>query len=238
MLAVQRGILFSLVFVFGLGMACAQTRPKTEKDEPKFEVSVTEAATGKKAERLLKEAERRSEISKRFTQEYRMCRGLLDDRKLKEAETTCNAALRLADQLESDRKYERTLAYEYVGHVMLGQKRYQEALKYYSRSLEFVQPEITEEDATLGRLYGNIGMAEHMLGNLDKARELYRKSERIYHRAYTTFTVGNTVESDVSIKENYLDNLKMILRFHLRAAKDAGATSEVDEVEKLMKSLP
>ena len=219
-------------------MTCAQTRPNKEQDKPKFEVSVSEAATGKKAEHLIKEAERRSEIGRKFTEGDRKCRRLINDRKLKEAEPVCKAVLPLADQLEDEGELARMGAYESVGHVMLGQKRYREALEYYSRALDLGQPKLTEKDAELARLYGNLAMAQHMLGNLDKALELYRKSEEIYHRAYTTFGDGYTDEWIERTRQSYLNDLKMILKYHLIAAKDAGATSEVEEIEKLIKSLP
>lgn len=245
MLSIKRAILFSLISILGVGTACAQTqrrteqdKGKTEQDKPKFEVTVSDAATGKEAERLLKEAEHRGEIRGQYAEESRKCRSLINERKLKEAETVCKAALQLADQLETQSNYERMGAYESVGHLMLGQKRYTEALEYYSRAFDFGQPQLTEEDATLGRLYGNLALAQHMLGNLDKARELYRKSERIYHHAYSTFVVTNTAEGLAEQKQSYLESLKMILRYHLTAAEAAGATSEIEEIEKLMKSLP
>jgi tetratricopeptide (TPR) repeat protein len=243
MLSIKRAMLFSLICVFGAGTASAQTRPKqdkgkAEKGEPKFEVTVPEVATGKKAERLLKEAERKAEISRQHTAEARKCRSLIGEQKLKEAETVCKAALQLADQLEAENKYARMRAYESVGHTMLGQERYPEALRYYSRAFDFGQLELTEEDATLGRLYSNLAVTQHMLGDLDKARELYRKAEQIYHHAYSTFVVTNTAEGLAEEKQLYLESLKRILQHHRIAAEDAGATSEIEEIDKLLKSLP
>ena len=244
MLFIKGAILFSLISILGVGTAYAQTQRKagqgngkTEQEKPKFEVTVS-GVTGKKAERLLKEAARRGEVSEKFAEESRKCRRLINERKLKEAETVCKAALRLADQLEAENKYGRMRAYESVGHTMLGQERYPEALEYYSRAFEFGQPELTEEDATLGRLYSNLAVTQHMLGELDKARELYRKSEQIYHYAYSTFVVTNTAEGLAEEKQLYLESLKRILRQHRIAAEDAGATSEIAEIDKLMKSLP
>jgi tetratricopeptide (TPR) repeat protein len=238
MLSIKRAIVFSLLSILGVGTACAQSRHKAEQDKPKFEVTVSEAATGKEAARLLKEAEHLSEIRGKFFEESRKCRSLINERKLKEAETICKAALKLADQLETQSKYERMRAYESVGHIMLGQKRYPEAFEYYSRAFAFGQPQLMEEDATLGRLYGNLALAQHMLGFLDKARELYRKSEQIYHHAYSTFVVTNTAEGMEEEKQLYLESLKIILKYHRIAAEDAGAISEIEEIEKLRKSLP
>ena len=241
MSAIKPNLLLSLIFIFGLGPASGQTRPQAEKAEPaapKFEVKA-EALTGKKAERILKEAKRREEIGVKFTAEDRKCKGLIRNQMLKEAEPTCKAALQLALQLEADSRYQRMGASEAVGHVMFGQSRYPEALEYYSRALDFGLPELTEEDATLGRLYGNLAIAQHRLGNLDKALALYRKSTQIYHRAYTDYDdSGDTVESNTMVKQHYLNSLKMLLEQRRIAAEDAGATSEIKEIEKLQKSLP
>lgn len=241
MLSIKRAMLCSLICVFGVGTACGQTRPKAEKVEqakPKFEVKAPEFSTGKEAERLLKDIERQREIRNKFNEEDMKCDNLINNRKMKEAETVCKAALQLAEQLEADSKYERMAAYESVGHAMLGQQRYTEALDYYSHAFDLGQTRYTQEDASLGRLYSNVAIAQHMLGNLDEARELYRKAEQIYHHAYTTFVVTNTAEGLAEQKQRYLNSLKLILKHHRIAAEDAGAASEIDEIDKLVKSLP
>jgi hypothetical protein len=119
MLTLQRAILLSLIFIFGAGTACAQARPKVEQEKakqgkPKFEVTVSQAATGKKAEQLIKEAEPRGAIRQKFFEEARKCDRLIKDRKLKEAEPLCLTALQLAEQLEPESTSERSGAYESV----------------------------------------------------------------------------------------------------------------------------
>jgi hypothetical protein len=92
MLSLKRGILFSLISIFGVGTACAQTRPsverdKSKRDEPKVEVRVS-ASTGKEAERQLKAVERQTELRRKFTEERRKCESLVKDQKLKDAEVS------------------------------------------------------------------------------------------------------------------------------------------------------
>ncbi|HEX8921385.1 MAG TPA: tetratricopeptide repeat protein [Pyrinomonadaceae bacterium] len=235
-----------LIYVFGVGTACAQTQRKAEQDkgkaekrEPKFEVTVSEAATGKEAERLLKNAERLGEIRHQFSEQSRQCHSLLRDDKLKEAETVCLAALKLVDQLDAPTELERIGAHESVGEVMVGQQRYREALEYYSRALDLGQrSDLTETDAELGQLYGNVAMTNHLLGDLDKALEMYRKAEKISQAAYKHFGEGATDEWAVRTRQGYLKYLKTLLEYHQRAAEEAGDASEVEEVEKLRKSLP
>jgi tetratricopeptide (TPR) repeat protein len=71
-----------------------------------------------------------------------------------------------------------------VGHTLLGQGRYAEALEHYTRALDLGQPTLSENNAELGQLYGNVAAAQHMLGNLDKALKSYRKAEQILPRLY------------------------------------------------------
>jgi cob(I)alamin adenosyltransferase len=69
------------------------------------------------------------------------------------------------------------------------------------------------------------------IGNLDKARELYRKSERTYQLAYAD------IESD-EFKQQYIRSLKIILQAHMNVAEQAGAVTEVEEIKKMLESLP
>ena len=243
MFSIQRAILLSSVLLFGLTTASAQTRPKREQekpkqDEPKFEVTVT-GATGKEGARLLRESARRDAIRGKYFEERRKCSELLKAHMLQGAETICKSAVKLAEQLEENSKLERSSSYEAVGHVMLGQQRYQEALEYYSRSLDAGQPVLKETDAELARLYGNLAMTHHLLSDLDKALELYRKAGKMYQAAYDEFGKDDRSDEWVQhMRQSYLKSLKTLLGFHRKAADDAGAASEVEEVEKLLNSLP
>jgi tetratricopeptide (TPR) repeat protein len=241
-MSIRQAILLFSTFTFGVATACAQARPQSEQGqprqgEPKFEVTVS-GATGKKAERQLKEAERLNELRGKFTEEIQKCRSLLRARTLEVAETSCQSAARLADQL-GPYSLERSGAYEAVGHVMLERRRYREALDYYSRALEYGQPVLTETSAELARLYGNLAMTNHLLDELDKAREFYRKSEQTYQAAYVKFGEGGADDEWVrNVRESYLKSLKTLLGYHRQAAEEAGAAAEVEEVEKLLNSLP
>lgn len=213
-----------------------QTKPKP--DGPKFEVSVT-AGTGKEGERLLRESARRDAIRGKFFEEEGKCRDLLKARMLQGAETVCKAAVKLAEQLEAHSRLERSGAYEAVGHVMLARQRYEEALDYYTRALTAFGPALNETSAESARLYGNLAMANHLLGRLDKALELYRKSGKIYKAAYDDFGKDDRGDEWVqNMRQSYLNSLKTLLGFHRAAAEDAGAASEAEEVEKLLNSLP
>jgi len=244
MSAARRVILFLSIFALGIVTAGAQTRRKARQtkpkpDEPKFEVTVT-GATGKEGERLLKESARRAAVRGKFFEERGKCRDLLKARMLQGAETVCKSAVKLAEQLEAHSKLERSGAYEAVGHVMLGQQRYEEALEHYTRALESGEPVLKEADAELAQLYGNLAMTNHLLGRLDKALEQYRKAGKMYKAAYDEFGKDNREDDEwvQNMRQSYLNSLKTLLGYHRNAAQEAGTASEVEEVEKLLNSLP
>lgn len=240
---IQRAILLSAALAFGLASGAAQTRRKAEQKkpaggEPKFEVTVT-AGTGKEGARLMREAARRDAVRRKFYDESRKCDELLKARMLQAAETVCKSAVKLAEQLEPHSRLERSGAYEAAGNVMLARQRYPEALDYYARALDAGGPVLTETSAELGRLHGNLAMTNHLLGDLGKARELYRKSGKIYRAAYDEFGKDDRGDEWVQrTRQSYLKSLKTLLEFHRAAAEEAGAASEVEEVEKQLKSLP
>jgi len=243
MSAGRRLILLFSILALCIVTAGAQTRrqarqTKPKPDEPKFEVTVT-AGTGKEGKRLLRESARRAAVRSKFFEETGKCRELLKARMLQGAETVCKSAVKLAEQLEAHSRLERSGAYEAVGHVMLGQQRHEEALDYYTRALTAVEPTLNETSAELAQLYGNLAMTNHLLGRLDKALELYRKSGKIYKAAYDDFGKDDRGDEWVqNMRQSYLNSLKTLLGFHRAAAAEAGAASEIEEVEKLLNSLP
>lgn len=162
------------------------------------------------------------------------CRGLIKSRRWKEAEVICTNALSTAKQFGGDGNDKDLVlsgAYSLSGHVMMGQKRYREALGHYRHALDAVRMRLTETDGELGELYANIAAAHHALGDLDKARELYRKSEEIYRLAIADI-------DDKQFERQYRDSLKKVLGLHRLAAEQAGATSEAEEIKKQLENLP
>ncbi len=182
--------------------------------------------------------ERQAQLADQYFKEGDKCRDLVRGQKWKDAEESCKVIARIADQLSDDRELEKMGAYELFGHVLRGQKRYQESLEYYNRALDAVRSRLTEKNAELGKLYGDMAITHHLLRDLDKARELYRKATKIFQLAHATFGDGDSDEWVVEVKQSYMKSLKQLLEYHLMAASDAGATSEVEEIKNLMKSLP
>lgn len=183
------------------------------------------------------EYKRQEQLAAEYFQEDKKCRELANSQDWKEAENACGVVLRIAVQLEDDRYMEKMRANEFLGYVLLRQKRYPDAIEYYNRALTVVATRLTENDAELGRLWGDLAIAHHLMRDLDKAREFYKRAEKIYQTAYATFGDGDSDEFVQTTKQEYLKALKMLLEYHLSAAEDAGAISEAEDLRKLAKSL-
>jgi tetratricopeptide (TPR) repeat protein len=120
----------------------------------------------------------------------------------------------------------------------MGQKRFDEAISYYSRALAVARPRVNDTDAEAGRIYGRIAIAYHAMRNLDKAREFYRRATKTYQIAYSNINEEEVTEEGIEMKRGYLKMLRSILEFHLLAAEQAGESGEVKEIKKEIESLP
>ena len=80
--------------------------------------------------------------------------------------------------------------------------------------------------------------AYHLMRDLEKAREFYRKAEKVYQNAYASIGDGDSDEWVKTTKQSYIKSLKTLLEYHITAAQDAGASSEAEEIRKLLKGLP
>ena len=183
------------------------------------------------------ELEQQQQLANSYFVEDKKCRDLAKEEKWKEAETACAVVVTISDQLQSDRALEKMRANEILGHVLLPQKRYQEAINYYNRALKAVSAKLSESDAELGRLWGDLAIAHHLKRDLDNARVFYKKAEQIYQNAYVKFGEGESDEWTETIRKGYLKSLKTLLQYHLSAAQDAGANSEAEQVSQLMRSV-
>jgi tetratricopeptide (TPR) repeat protein len=177
-------------------------------------------------------------LGQKFFEAEDKCRNLLHSEQWKEAEAACKAAVQLADRFADYREMEKMGAYENVGHSLIGQKRYDEAISYYFRALDVSRPRLNDTNAEVGQVYGRIAIAYHAMRNLDKAREFYRKAAKTYQIAYSNIKEEEVTEEGIEIKRGYLKILKSILEYHLIAAEQAGAPNEAEAIKKQMESLP
>ncbi len=175
--------------------------------------------------------EQQQAVSNRYFKLGDKCRSLLSASKWKEAEQACREALPVADQLGDHQSLTKMGAYEHVGHALIAQQRYAEALEYYSRAFEFAQSTLKETDAELGYAYRNLAMANHGLRNLDKARELYRKAE-------ATLQLTHEKIESAYLKQRYKTTLRQILKYHLLAAEEAGDAAEAQQLKERLEAKP
>lgn len=177
------------------------------------------------------EYEKEQDLNKRYFEHEDRCRNLLKSEKWKDAEQVCKAAVPLADQLGDHQGLTKMGAYKHVGYALLAQRRYQEALVYYSRAFEFARLSLEETDAELGYAYRDLALANHGLGNLEKARDLYRKAEERLQLAHSR------IQSE-DLKKRYEQVLKQVLQYHLLAAEQAGTKTEAEEIRKRLAGPP
>lgn len=173
-----------------------------------------------------------------FYKQDTICRDLVKSKKWKEAESSCKNAVQIAEKLGNDRELEKMGAYEKLGHALMGQERYQDALVNYSLAVDVVRSKLTEKDAELGRLYGDVAIAHHSLRKLDKALEFYRKAEKTYQIAYSNINEDEVTEEGVDMKRGYMRALKQLLQYHVLAAQQAGQTEEAEAIKKQIETLP
>jgi tetratricopeptide (TPR) repeat protein len=98
-------------------------------------------------------ADPEGQLARQFFDADGKCRALLRGGTLKEAEAACKASLQLAERFTGGRELEQMGAYGSVAQVLLGQKRYREALGYYERALKVVVGRLDDTDAEVGQVY-------------------------------------------------------------------------------------
>lgn len=177
------------------------------------------------------EYETQQQLRDAYSKEDDRCRDHLGKRQWADAETACKTALELADKLQDDEGIIKFMATSNVGNALFAQRRFQEALPYYTRSFGYAQASFEETDSELGSAYGNLAMVNHALGNLDEARQLYRSAERTFDLAYKK--IGSN-----QLKQSLQQRLKAILQYHALAAEQAGAIAEAEEIRKRVAAIP
>ncbi|CAM4837505.1 unnamed protein product [Rotaria magnacalcarata] len=105
---------------------------------------------------------------------YRMGQLMLKVGHLDQAEELYNELLNSASD-------DRDIAHIYhqLGYLKDDQGKYQEAVKFYEKSLEIERKTLPEDDASLAPTYSNIGTVYKNMGEYSKALEYYEKSHKI-----------------------------------------------------------
>jgi TonB family protein len=171
------------------------------------------------------------DLSRGYLAEQNGCRTATDEHNWSDAESACSGALWLAGQLAGHDGIERIVANNDIGFVYLAQQRFDEALKYFSHALAIADKRTGKTDTELAYVYRNLAFAEQGLGHLGTAREYYSKAEATLEAAQANIR-------DDGLKLRCAKTLKSVLKFHLAAALQAGATQEAEEIQKRLNALP
>jgi TonB family protein len=177
------------------------------------------------------EYNRQQEIARQYFEEEHKCRGLLKEQRYEEAAASCKSAVKIADRLPEHRALEKSGAYEHVGYSLLNLKQFPEALESFTRSYEIGKTVLKESDAETGYAYVNLGMVNHLLGNIDKARDFYDRAEKILRQAYKDIELEDA-------RQEYVRVLTRVLQYRLVIAENSGDAKEIEEIKKRMAKIP
>ncbi|CAF3464091.1 unnamed protein product, partial [Rotaria socialis] len=75
---------------------------------------------------------------------------------------------------------DRAFIYHMLGIMKYSQCEYQQAVKFYEKSLEINRKTLPEDAPSLAPTYGNIGAVYYNMGEYSKALEYYEKAHKIY----------------------------------------------------------
>lgn len=100
-----------------------------------------------------------------FKQEDK-CRGLLKEKQYSDAESSCRTAAELVQKLPPERANERRLAYELLGHALLSEKKFSDALVPYQKELAIAQASLRPYEAELGYAYHDVALTLFATGDL------------------------------------------------------------------------
>ncbi len=99
------------------------------------------------------------------------------------------------------------------------------------------RPRLGEDAPESGDMYLNIALAHHSLGELDAAREWYRKAAKTYRAAHAGTNEAELAEEGAEMKRRYQKSLRQVLVYHLRAAEEAGAEAEAKEIKRQLAEI-
>jgi TonB family protein len=154
---------------------------------------------------------------------FRSCYQMVRDGKNSEAEKKCSEAVALSDQLPSNRLIERSSSRTSLGHALVGERRPDEAIPLYEKALDFSKGlEHSNSDADFASEHANLARAYFLVGQLDKADDLYQQAVTIFEAAIVALP---------EMKDNYTSRLRSTLLEYakLKNARGQGDTAKALE---------
>jgi TonB family protein len=152
--------------------------------------------------------------SQSFEQEDK-CLAFLKASDWPKAEEACNVNLAIAEKLAKTRVNSKVRAYRMLGQVLLGQNKYQDAIKNLNRALNAGHSDLDEDNPEFGDVYEALGRACSKSGQHKEALAWFNKAEKSFKSTY------------INVRDaSYLPRLKQALRYHIEAADAAGDARE------------
>lgn len=164
-----------------------------------------------------------------FRQEDK-CRDLVRSKQYGEAESTCRTAVELVEKLPTGRQNERRLAYQFLGHSLLFQEKFSDALVPYRKELTIAQISLRQYEAELGYAYHDVALALFATGDLQQSRADYEIAIRTLEQA------RNHVDSPF-LKNEYSDTMKTVLQEYAVVLRRAGDLVGADAAELRAKAI-
>jgi len=183
----------------------------------------------KEAERIYEESLQETKISKQYFTDIDKCRNLLRGEKYIQAEVACRLAVSTTEKFSKSRYMEKHSAYKALGAALLWQRKAQEAISYFDKSLEVAKPNLDDSTAETGEVYFLLGQANHFLGKLEIARDFYTKAENVYRSA---FKIMKEVDSEEFLLRPYARAIRNILEAHLILLENAEIKDKSAKTEK------
>jgi TonB family protein len=164
-----------------------------------------------------------------FTQEDK-CRGQLKAKQYGDAESSCRTAAELVAKLPPERQNERRSAFALLGHSLLYQKKFSDALIPYQQELTIAQASLRPYEAELGYAYHDMGLALFATGDLQQSRANYERSVNTLEQA------RDHIDS-AFLKNQYSGTMKTVLQEYALLLRKSGDSAEADAAEQRANSI-
>jgi TonB family protein len=175
-------------------------------------------------------SEQEERKSQEFFKKDKLCRTEYQAHQLTEAEQSCEAEVKLADELPAERRMERVGAHDLYGQVMIAERKYPEALKEFQHELSIAEGFMHSYDAELAYAHYHLAVALHLTAQPTEALAEYKKAEE------TLTEARSHIGSDV-LKQRYSETLKRILQAHATLLKQSGDTGGAAALENQAAAL-
>jgi tetratricopeptide (TPR) repeat protein len=131
----------------------------------------------------------------------------------------------LVEKLPAARQNERRSAYALLGHSLLNQKKFSDALIPYQQELTIAKASLKPDEAELGYAYHDVALALFATGDLQKSRS-------DYETAISTLEQARDHIDSVFLKNEYSRTMKTVTQEYALLLRRSGDSSGADAAEQ------